>query len=179
MINTLGILMLKQCHDRRNGIATKVLNFKMKQTKLYFLLYTTILFGLCTYSAIVGPDQVVTIPEVLASPVGFTNKQLNLTSDVKVAQILPGEFQVEQLGGRIAVRIPKKVEKQWEIWREQLQVGEFVSLSGVFHQEGYILLDQLHIHNGRRLKIWVSFLALLLLVAVLIYERMKSPVSHA
>jgi hypothetical protein len=149
----------------------------MHRTALRFLLCAATLFGLCAYSAVVGPMQTTSIAKVFVDPAAFAGKELTLAS--RVVQVLPRELVVQQQGMRIPIRPPENAEKAWEVWRTPPQVGDYVSLRAVFHPEGYLILHDIHVHKGRRLKIWVSVFALLLLAGILIRERTDVPLSHA
>lgn len=147
--------------------------------KLSPAFYTVALVGLCGYSAIFGPEHIATIPEVLANRAIFVGRELKLASGIEVVQVFPRELQVAQQGASIGVRVPENLAKDWEGWKKELKPGDFVSLTAVFQQEGYLLLRELHVHKGRLLKIWVSLSALLLLPVMLILERSRSPFNHA
>jgi hypothetical protein len=151
----------------------------MRPIDLRVLLFAATLFGLCAYSAIVGPTQMVSIAEVLADPVASAGKEVELASNVRVVQASPGEFLVQQRRVRIRVRATEHEEKEWGVWRKQPQIGDYVSLRAVFHPEGYLILHEIHVHTGRLLKIWVSIFALFLLAGILIRERTKAPFGHA
>lgn len=143
----------------------------------YYLIFC--LAGLCLYSGIAGPQRSYTIPKLLAAPVGAAGAELTLGPNAKVVQVLPQGFEVEQLGAQLFVRVSGNLEKAWKVWKNQLRKADYVSLRAVFHPEGYLLLQEMHIHKGRRLKIWVSVFALLLLASIVINEHMKDSVKHA
>jgi hypothetical protein len=130
------------------------------------------LLGLCLYSGIVGSQRSYDLPKVVANPITYTDRELKFEY-ISTVKVLPQEFQVEQLGARIFVQIPENLDKEWAVWRKQLEVGDYVSLRAVFHPEGHLLLHEMHVHKGRRLKVWVSLFALLFLAGLLINERMK------
>jgi hypothetical protein len=136
------------------------------------------LLGLCFYSASVGPGQVDSIRRLLANPGLYAGAQLRLPADVTIVEVRPWELLVQQDRAQIAVRVPEYIAQEWSDWRQQLQVGDVISLRATFQPEGYLLLHDMHVHRGRRLKIWVSVLALFLLAAILIHER-RSPPRHA
>lgn len=137
------------------------------------------LVGLCFYSHYVGPQQGYRLSEILADPLAYAGVSLSLAY-AKVIHLVPQQFRVENWEkAQIAVRIPAHLKAAWKKWQEQLQVGHYVSLRAVVQPEGYLLLDEMHIHKGRRLKVWVSVLALLLLASKLIHERLQVARSHA
>jgi hypothetical protein len=134
---------------------------------------------LCLYSSFAGPQQGYRLSEILADPLAYTGVSLTLAY-AKVVHLVPHQFRVENWEeAQIAVRIPDPLEAVWKQWREQLQVGHYVSLRAVVQPEGYLLLDDMHIHQGRRLKVWVSVLALLLLGGKLLHERRQVARPHA
>jgi hypothetical protein len=137
--------------------------------------------GLCLYSGIIGSRQIDTIPEVLDNPPAADGTELRLGSDVKLSGIQAHEFQVEQLGARIVVRVPAELKKAWAVWSEQLRVGDYVSMKATYHSEekGYLLLHTLHPHKGRRLKIWVSLGALILVAGMMTRDWRKTSRNYA
>jgi hypothetical protein len=145
----------------------------MNRARLRVVLCIILLIGLCSYSAVVGPEHLDSLPWALAQPDRVAGSELRLPSNMKVVQIHPGAFVVRQRDAQIAVRVPDHLEPEWVVWQQQLQVGNYVSLKAMFHPEGYLLLHDMHVHRGRRLKIWVSVLALVLLAGILLHERGK------
>ena len=135
--------------------------------------------GLCLYSHFAGPQQGHRLSQILADPLTYAGVSLPLAY-AKVVGLVPHQFRVENWEkAQIAVHIPEHLDAAWKKWREQLQVGHYVSLRAVVQPEGYLLLDDMHIHKGRRLKVWVSVLALLLLAGKLIHERLQVAQPHA
>jgi hypothetical protein len=145
----------------------------MNRAKLRVMLCITLLIGLSSYSEVVGPEHMDRLPRALAQPDRVAGAELRLPSNVKVVQVHPRAFVVRQRDAEIAVRVPDHLEPEWAVWQQQVQVGDYVSLKATFHPEGYLLLRDMHVHQGRRLKIWVSVLALVLLAGILLHERGK------
>jgi hypothetical protein len=116
------------------------------------------LVGLCIYSWIIGPREIDTIPEVLEASRKADGLELSLGADSKVVDLQDNGFLVEQLGERLAVRIAANLQTEWMTWRGQLDMGDFISMRAVYHagEGGYLLLQELHIHKGRRLKMFAS-----------------------
>jgi hypothetical protein len=140
---------------------------------LRFLPSTVVIFAICSYSAIEGPGREDSIAKAVLNPALFAGREFKLPSNTKVLQVSPRGMQVVQRGVQIAVHLPETLAKEWQAWGGQLQAGDYVSLRAVFQPEGYLLLQEMHIHDGRKLKIWVSVLALLLLVGIIIRERRR------
>ena len=135
--------------------------------------------GLCLYSHIVGPQQGHRLSQILADPLAYAGISLTL-SYAQVMRLVPQQFHVANWEDvQIAVRVPDHLNAAWKKWRNQLQVGHRVSLRAVVQPEGYLLLNDLHIHQGRRLKIWVSVLALFLLAGKLTHEYLRLGRPHA
>jgi hypothetical protein len=151
----------------------------MNLDKLRFTVCALTLLGLCLYSGVVGPTQVDTISEILANTVAFVSQEVKLGAGVRVVRVLSREIEVEQRQARIIVRVPQGLEKEWEEWRSQLKVGDDVTLRGVYHPEGYLLLTEMHVHKGRPLKIGISLAALLLLAGMLFHKNRKTAPAHA
>ena len=127
----------------------------MHQTKLHIIVYTATLVGLCSYSAVVGPGRIDSLPEALAWPTRTAGSALRLPADVKVVHAYPRSLWCNS-AAHISVRVPDDIEQKWAVWKRQMQVGDYISLTATFHPEGYLLLHDMHVHRGRRLKIWVS-----------------------
>ena len=53
-----------------------------------------------------------------------------------------------------------------------LKTGEFVGLTAVFHQEGYLRAVSLHVAQKRRMKMWISVIPALL-VGILLIRSFK------
>jgi hypothetical protein len=136
------------------------------------------LFALCLYGAIAGSLRSYDIRKMVAEPSRYAGVKLNWAY-VKVVQVLSQQFQIKNRGVTIAVQIPTHLEHRWKSWREQLKVGHAVSLRAVFHPDRYLLLHEMHIHHGRRLKVWASILALFSLATMLMYEHRKASLNHA
>ena len=150
----------------------------LKLARLRRILGVATLLGLCVYSAIMGPRRVVSILDALANPAAFAGREFNIQY-VRVVNPLPQALQVQQRSAQINVQVPDNLEQAWEVWKRQLQARDYVSLQAVFHPEGFLTLRDLHVHEGRWLKIWVSVLALLLLAGVVISEHRKASRHHA
>jgi hypothetical protein len=150
------------------------LSLTMHQTRLRIIVCIATLIGLCSYSAVIGPGHIDSLPEALAWPTRGAGSMLRLPADVKVVHIYSREFVVQQRGTRVSVRVPDDLAQEWAVWKQQLQVDDYVSLKATFHPKGYLLLQDMHVHRGRRLKIWVSVLALFVVVGRLIHERTKA-----
>ncbi len=130
------------------------------------------LAALSFYSARVGSAEVDTIPEIIARQGLPSGKEVALTSDVKITGIGSEEFTVEQGGARIGVLIPKEHQAAWEETRPGIKPGDYVSLRGIYRAAGCLEVREYHVHKGRRLKIWVS-LAALLVVALLVAKQAR------
>jgi len=137
--------------------------------------------GLCLYSGIIGPRQIDTIPEVLADPPAADGTELRLGSDAELISIQEYEFHVEQLGARIVVRIPAELRTEWAVWSEQLRIGDYISMKATYRSEGqgYLLLHTFHPHRGRRLKVWVSLGALVLLAGMMMQDWRQTSRNYA
>jgi hypothetical protein len=139
------------------------------------------LLGLCIYSGIVGPREIDTISEVLEASHRADGLVLRLGSDTKVVDLRESGFLVEQSGKRLPVRIPADLQRQWRTWKDQLRRGDFVSMRAVYRAEegGCLLLQEFHIHKGRRLKMVLSLVALFLLAGLLMAGRTKVSGTYA
>jgi hypothetical protein len=128
------------------------------------------LLGLCLYSYLVAPQRTDSIPKIVANPHRSVGREIKLGSDTKVIWVRPQEFQVEQAGAVILVKPPENLQREWESWRRQLQPGDYVSLKGMVQPGGFLRLQNMHIHKGRMLKVWVSLAGLLVFGGILVHE---------
>jgi hypothetical protein len=140
---------------------------------LRLLPSTVVIVAICGYSAIEGPGREDSLATAVMNPALFAGRELRLPSNTRVLQVLPRGIEVAQRRAQVTVHIPEDLEREWRLWKEQVQAGDYVSLRAVFHPEGYLVLQEMHIHEGRQLKIWVSVLALLLLAGVIIRENWR------
>lgn len=131
---------------------------------LGFLACLLGLVALSFYSARVGAPAVDTVPELKAHLGLAGGQEVALTSDVKIVEVRANDFTVEQGRARIDVRIPEKLQADWEEKKRTAKAGDYVSLRGIYQSAGYLEAREYHIHKGRRLKIWVSLAALLVAV---------------
>jgi hypothetical protein len=136
------------------------------------------LVGLCVYSSIVGPQHTYDMSQLLADPSRSAGLELEL-GYTQIEDISNREFRVQRQGTRLSVWIPTRLQEEWERWQAQLEVGDYVSLRAVLLPEGHLSLQDLHIHKGRRLKIWVSLIAVGLLAGMVLHEHRQKSLGHA
>jgi len=124
------------------------------------------------YSARVGSAAVDTIPEISRHRGLPNGQEVRLTSDVKIAEIGSDRFTAEQGRARIDVLIPDDLRRDWDTTRPGIKPGDYVSLRAAYRAPGYLEAREYHVHKGRRLKIWVS-VAALLIVGLLVVKQAR------
>ncbi|RPJ62299.1 MAG: hypothetical protein EHM23_03865 [Acidobacteria bacterium] len=130
------------------------------------------LAALSFYSARTGSAEVDTIPEIIAKGGLPNGQEVALTSDVKITDIGADRFVAQQGRARIGVLIPAQLKPTWEETKPGIQNGDYVSLRAIYRAPGYLEAREFHVHKGRRLKIWVSLVALLV-VGLLIVKQVR------
>jgi hypothetical protein len=143
---------------------------QLASVKLRFCFYSLILLGLCVYSALVGPQQITTVRAVQKNPASFHGRELRLSSQIRVSQLLDDGFLIEQRRAKMHVRVLGKAPSFLEKEKSSLKVGDLVSLRGRWQGEGYLLLEELHIQEMRPGRILVSSLTVLALLILLLHR---------
>jgi hypothetical protein len=124
-----------------------------------------VIVAMCVYRVRVHPDT--TLRGILSDPSAFDGREVDLVSEGVVASVSAQGFVLSELGREIAVRAPVDPE----------DVGRYVHVRGTFHAErpgapAWIEPAALHVHKGRRWKIWLS-LAPLVWVAWLLASSFR------
>ncbi|HSE85709.1 MAG TPA: hypothetical protein VLJ79_05775 [Candidatus Binatia bacterium] len=140
----------------------------MIYTNVRLIFYCLALLGLCVYSALAGPQQITTVRAVQENSAWFHGRELRLNSQIRISQLLDDGFVIEQRRAKMHVRT---LEKQGLTnMQNSLQVGDFVSLRGRWHSDGYLLLEDLHIQKIRLGRISLSSLTVLGLLVLFLYN---------
>jgi hypothetical protein len=142
----------------------------MVSVNLRFCFYSATLLGLCVYSALVGPQQITTVRKVQKNPASFHGRELRLSSQIRVSQLLDDGFLIEQRRAKMHVRVLGKAPSFLEKEKSSLKVGDLVSLRGRWNGDGYLLLEELHIQEMRPGRILVSSLTVLALLILLLHR---------
>jgi len=125
-------------------------------------LLILILAVLCQYSFREGKRIYIDLGICLANADRFDGREIVLEDYVYVSSVSKGRFAIEQEGSRIPVMGAP----------EELAPGDEIALRAIFHREGYLTLQELHIKKLRTIKIIIS-LAASLFVAVLFLKSYR------
>ncbi len=117
-------------------------------------LLILILSVLCLYSYRESKKIYIDLEMCLANAGQFDGKEIILESYVSVSSVLKDRFEIEQEGKKILVMGTP----------EGLSPGDEIAIRAVFHREGYLLLQEMHIKKLRTIKIIISLAAALFLI---------------
>jgi hypothetical protein len=123
------------------------------------------LLALIWYGATHNPT--VTLAMCLAEPDRYDGCRIEVANETIVQDIFAHGFTVRYLGNSVTVKGDTTGVRK----------GEFLSLVVVFHKQGWLELEKLHIAIYRRWKIWVSVLPVILF-AILFVRRYRFDVRH-
>jgi len=125
-------------------------------------LLIVILSVLCLYSYWESKRIYVDLEICLANAGKFDGKEILLENYVTVSSVLKDRFEIEQEGKKIMVMGTA----------EGLSPGDEIAIRAIFHRQGYITLQELHIRKLRGVKIIIS-IAAALIVAGLFLRRYR------
>ena len=125
-------------------------------------LLILILSVLCLYSYRESKRIYIDLGICLANADSFDGKEIVLEDYVYVSSVSKDRFEIEQEGSRIPVMGAP----------EELAPGDEIALRAIFHREGYLTLQELHIKKLRTIKIIIS-IAAALFVAGLFLKRYR------
>lgn len=117
--------------------------------------FLIVLVGLVWYGYEYNPT--VSLQMCLNDPLLYDGREIDAGMETKVVEIIPDGFILQQ-GGR-TIRVMGD--------RQNASPGDYVGLQAVFHKEGYLELKSLYVAKGRRLKIVLSALPVLLVLFLL------------
>ncbi len=96
------------------------------------------------------------LQDALRQPAAFEGKVVSAGAEVTIVSVGDSVFVVRQLGREFRVRGRLSGAKP----------GEYVALEAIFHGTGELELVRGRVLKGRRAKIWISVLPLLIVVAL-------------
>ncbi len=140
------------------------------KTWILLLISLAALAALCTYSALVGPQRVDTVRELVRQGRQVTGQQVALESNVRVVSYDADTLLLQQGQARIQARIPVVLKSRWNEDRTEIKPREFISLRGTVVPGPAIVIEDYHLHKDRSFKIWLSLAALLVLIPVVFLE---------
>ena len=108
-----------------------------------------LILSLCYYGLLEGPETELTFQKCMKNPEYYDGVEL-IISYHKVGMISPEHFEL--LVGNSTVIVMGKAGEAVE--------GDYVSVRTKFEKEGFLNLEEIHIHKGRRLKYALSLLPL-------------------
>ena len=120
------------------------------------LAYVCLLAALIVYGYLYHPG--VTLSDCLASPEKYDDAVIEVGNEAKVEQVFDDGFTIRQLGRRVRVTGATK----------DVRPGEFILLLARFHKPSSLEAVKIHIAKNRRMKIWLSTIPVLLIVAFFI-----------
>jgi len=123
---------------------------------LRIALMLSLLAGLVVFGKVHQPA--ITLPMCLKNPRQFDGREVEISTEVRVRQVLADGFIIEQMRKRIRVLGDPA----------GLRTGDQVSLIATFHADGWLEAHKLHIAKGRIWKIWLSLLPVLAVGIVLL-----------
>jgi len=126
----------------------------LRQRRDKILLLSLLLGGLCLYSALENPE--ISLSECLADPERYEGVLLQHFHEATVQALVPGGFIMRVGDHRIRVVAPKA----------SVAVGDFVTLRAIFHKENYLEALQVYAAKGRRWKIALSVLPVLVVAGL-------------
>ncbi len=97
------------------------------------------------------------LAEMLAGPQKFAGQRVAVFVESKIAERTEEGFVLAQRGHRLRVQADVK----------EAPVGEFVAVQGVFQPPDYLQAEAVHLAQGRRWKMAVSVIPVLLLAVLL------------
>jgi len=129
---------------------------------LKMFLLTAILLLLCLYNYGEAKRMMVKLETCLTTPEKFDSREVVLEGYVYVSSISKDRFEIEQEGKRISVMGAV----------DGLAPGDEIAIRAIFHGQGYMTLQELHIIKLRIVKIIIS-IAAALFVVVLFLRRYR------
>ena len=115
--------------------------------KIFLLIL--ILAVLCLYSFREGKRIYIDLGICLANADHFDGREIVVENYVYVSSVSKDRFAIEQEGSRIPVMGAP----------EELAPGDEIALRAIFHREGYLTLQEMHIKKLRTIKILISLVA--------------------
>jgi len=128
--------------------------------KISLLLAALLL--LCSFSQLKGRRMYVNLETHLSGPELFDGISITLEDYVTVSSVSGDRFEIEQEGNKVMVMGTA----------EGLAPGDEIEIRAIFHRQGYLTLQQLHIKKLRRVKI-ITSIAAALFVAWLFFSRYR------
>ncbi len=120
-------------------------------------LFFTLLV-LCLYSYKEGNRRNISLEKCLSDAATFDGKQIILEERVQVTNVLRDRFEISQDHHKIMVLGTA----------EGLAPYDVISLRAIFHKQGYLTVQELHIKKLRRLKMIISLCAALCVIGLFI-----------
>jgi len=129
------------------------------------VIYAIILLFLIWYGHENNPA--ITLDRCMADPEKYDGISLTVGNEVKVYLVSEDGFVIQQLNRRMPVRGKVK----------ELTPGTRVTISAIFHKEGWLELQDIHIVKHREAKIWLSIIPVAL-IAFLFFRYFRFHPKH-
>ncbi len=122
---------------------------RLKNNKRQFrffvlLLCVIVMLMLIIYGKVFNPA--VNLEMCLNQPDKYDGQTISIGTEITVDKIFPDGFTIKQFGHIVKVKGHA----------ENLAPADFITLSAVFHQEGWLELESYHVAKKRRFKIFLS-----------------------
>ena len=121
---------------------------------LFVILLLFVQAGLIWYGRVYNPA--ITLQQCLADPERYDSARIEVATEAVITAISDDGFMLRQMGKEIKVVGHSP----------DLRAGEFVSLTGIYHKEGWIESDKIHVAKKRRVKIAASLLPVLVVLVL-------------
>jgi hypothetical protein len=118
---------------------------------LKIFMLSSILLLLCLYNFREAKRRSVNLETCITAPDKFDGKEIILEDYVYVSSVSKDRFEIEQAG--------KKIFVMGTI--ADLSPGDEIAIRTIFHRQGYMTLQELHVIKLRTVKIIISIAAAL------------------
>lgn len=132
-----------------NRISNYLFSDRSRLVKALICLILMIIAGL--YNDYIYKRDVIELSDCMADPVKYDGEILEINLDAKIMDITEGSFTLNYRGNIIPVL-------QSTSGPAEFSIGDYISILGVFHKEGYLEMKKYHIHRFRNLKIVSSLI---------------------
>lgn len=142
------------------NLLDKIFDDKFRVIKIILCLLILVIMGLWNSHKYMTDEM--TLSKCKADPVRYNLQLIKIKQDATVTNTTEDSITVNSRGITIPVKFPDN-----EIIEKSL-TGEFISILGVFHKEGYLEAEKYHVHRHRRIKVLVSTIPVLVFLMIFI-----------
>jgi hypothetical protein len=98
--------------------------------------------------------RVVDLKKCINEPMKYDNRIVHIVHDAMILDTAMDRFTIESRG----VVIPVVFKQPIDLAKSSVAVNDYISLTAVFHKEGYLTGKRYHLHKYRRLKMYSSLI---------------------